>query len=263
MVKRYGEKQEKEFICPHDVAVGPNNEVVILDNEAVILDKNLKFVRSFGRGTGDSGLNSPVGVAIYQDVIAISEYDHHVVKKFSLQGDYLSKFGSLGNEDGQFKNPQGLCFNSKGLLYVVDHYNDRVQVFNHDDKFSSKFGSRGRDEGQFQNPRYIAMDSRDQVYVTDCDNGIIMFTENGKFIKKLFCDQPFAISITPDDYIITSDKRIHCLVVFSPTHQLISKFGDSDREKGQFVDIYGIAISTNGTIFIVECSNRRLQVITI
>ena len=43
--------------------------------------------------------NNPVGVAVGHNVIAVSDWDDHVVKKFSLQGDYLSKFGS---KDGQF-----------------------------------------------------------------------------------------------------------------------------------------------------------------
>ena len=52
-----------------------------------------------------------------------------MVKTFTLQGDYLSKFGSYGSGDGQFNYPQGLTFNSKGQLYVVDYGNHRVQVF--------------------------------------------------------------------------------------------------------------------------------------
>ena len=63
------------------------------------------------------------------------------MKKFSLQGDYLPKFGSHGSGDGQFNGPKGLCFNSKGLLYVVDQNNHRVQVFK-ENMFLSKFGSK-------------------------------------------------------------------------------------------------------------------------
>ena len=88
------------------------------------LDKDL---RTCGQGSGDSKLSYPVGVAVGHNVIAVSEYNDHVVKKFSLQGDYLSKFGSHGSGDGQFTNPLSLC--SKGLLYVVDRGNCRVQVF--------------------------------------------------------------------------------------------------------------------------------------
>jgi len=83
----------------------------------------------FGQGSGDSKLNTPVGIAVGHNVIVVSEFDDHVLKKVSLQGDYLSKFGSHGSGDGQFDYPQGLWFNSKGLLYIVDNGNYRVQVF--------------------------------------------------------------------------------------------------------------------------------------
>ena len=83
------------------------------------------------------------------------------MKKYSLQGDYLSKFGSRGSGDGQFNNPKGLCFNNKGLLYIVDYSNDRVQVFRENYVFLFKFGSKGHNPGQFQSPRYVAVDSSD------------------------------------------------------------------------------------------------------
>ena len=114
-----------------------------------------------------------------------------------------AKLDSRGSGDGQFINPQGLCFNSKGLLYVVDHSNYRVQVFR-ENVFLFKFGSKGHNPGQFQYPRYIAVDSSDQVYVTDYsdDGGISVFSEDGHFIKRVNCNSPFAIFIAPDDHII-------------------------------------------------------------
>lgn len=260
LVTHYG---EKKFKNPHDVTIGPNGEIVIVDStnhEVVILDKDFKLITTFGQGEGDSRLNNPVGVAVHQNVIAISEYDDHVVKKFSIKGNFLSQFGSQGCKDGQFQHPQGLCFNTKGLLYVVDRFHDQIQVF-FNDSFIFKFGSSGSNSGQFQDPRYIAVDSNDQVYVSDRKNGVIQFSENGNFIKQLYCDNPVAISITPDDYIITSDDHIHRLVIFSPKHQLISRFGMGGKGKGEFVHIFGIAVDSSGTIFVTESSNSRLQII--
>ena len=254
----------KTFNSPRNVAIGPNDEVVIADRgnkEVIIFDKDLKFVRTFGQGSGDSKLNYPVGVAVGHNVIAVSDWNDHVVKKFSLQGDYLSKFGSCGSGDGQFDNPQGLCFNGKGLLYVVDYGNNRVQVFR-ENMFLFKFGSKGHNPRRFQEPRHIAVDSSDQVYVTDhsADGGISVFSENGHFIKKVNCNNPWAIGITPDDYIITDPSDV--LTVFSPTHELIAKFGVRGKEKGQFSGIQGMAINNSGTIFVTESGSSRLQIIT-
>ena len=258
LVTHYGMKKSNNPL----VTTGPNDEVVIAnDKEVTIFNKDLKLIRTFGQGSGDGKLNYPIGVAVGHHVIAVSEFADHVVKKYSLQGDYLSKFGSRGSGDGQFNNPQGLCFNSKGLLYVVDYSNYRVQVFR-ENVFLFKFGSKGHNPGQFQNPRYIAVDSSDQVYVPDwCyDGGISVFSEDGHFIKKINCSKPYAIGIAPDDYIIT-DQDDNFLTVFSPTHELVGKLGVCGKEKGQFSGITGIAINKRGTIFVTEYNNHRLQII--
>ena len=256
LVTHYG---GKKFKRPRGVAIGPNDEVVIVDDtnkEAIIFDKDLKLIRTFGQGSGDSKLNNPVGVAVGHNVIAVSDWDDHVVKKFSLQGDYLSKFGSHdhGSEDGQFYRPQGLCFNSKGLLYVVDCCNYRAQVFR-DSLFLFKFGSRGHNPGQFQSPRYIAVDSSDQVYVTDQydDGGIKVFSEDGHFIKRISYKRPFVICIAPDDHILATGYDHYSVNVFSPTHGYISKFELDGGRKREFTSILDIAVNNSGTIFVVEC----------
>ena len=265
LVTHYG---GKKFNNPRGIAIGPNDEVVIVDSrnkEVIIFDKDLKLIRAFGQCSGDSKLSYPVGVAVGHNVIAVSDWDDHVVKKFSLQGDYLSKFGSHGSGDGQFDNPHGLCFNSKGLLYVVDDDNCRVQVFR-ENAFLFKFGSEGHNPGDFRAPRNIAVDSSDQVYVTDnCkDGGISVFSEDGHYIKRINCSSPFAICIAPGGYVITDLNDI--LTVFIPTHECIAKFGVRGARKGQFRDIRGIVINNSGTIFITEGSsvggNSRLQIIT-
>ena len=262
VVTHYG---GKPFTFPR-ITTRQNDEVVIADRynkDVIIFDKDLKLIRTFGQGSGDSILINPADVAVSNNVIAVSEWDDDVVKKYSLQGDYLSKLGSHGSGDGQFYYPQGLCFNSKGLLYVVDCGNCRVQVFRENNVFLIKFGSKGLNPGQFQCPRYVAVDSSDQVYVTDYinDGGISVFSEDGHFIKKINCNKPWAIGIAPDDYIITDINDT--LTIFSPTHELIAKFGVHGKEKGQFSNIKGIAINNSGTIFITEYFNHRLQIITL
>ena len=253
LVTHYG---GKNFNSPHDVTTGPNNEVVIADRE------NKEVIILYHRGSGDSKLNCPRGVALGLHVIAVSEFRDDLVKKYSLQGDYLSKFGSSGSGNGQFNEPRGLCFNSKGLLYVVDCRNHRVQVFR-ESVFLFTFGSEEHNPGQFHSPRYIAVDSSDQVYVTDHESngGIHVFSEDGHFIKKINCYYPHCISIAPDGYIITDDPS-DVLTVISPTHELVAKLGVRGNGKGHFNSIIGIAINSSGTIIVAESCNHHLQIIT-
>ena len=67
-----------------------------------------------------------------------------MVKRFTLQEDYPSKFGSYGGSCDQFNNPQGLAYYSKGLLNAVCCItNCRVKAFDHSNTYIFEFGSKG------------------------------------------------------------------------------------------------------------------------
>ena len=87
-----------------------------------------------------------------------------------------------------------------------------------------------------------------------------MFSEDGHFIKKINCNEPYAICIAPDNSILTDDDD--GLTVLSPTLELIVKFGVHGEEKCRFNGICGIAINNSGTIFVTEEENKSLQIIT-
>ena len=251
-----------------DVAIAPSGEVVIVvyDNRCVVvLDNKLNLLKLIGQGSGNSRLVRPYGVAVTDNVIAVSDCGSHQVKKYSLQGNLLSVIGCHGDKNGQFNQSRGLTFNNNKLLYVVDGYNHRVQVFQEDDKFAFSFGNRGSDHGQLQYPVRIAIDPNNNVLVTDVDaNCIHLFTHNGQFIQTINSNRrPCAITISPTGYLITShggdDNKIR---VWSPAYHLINQFGNSGSEQGEFHGISGMAIDSSGTIYVAEWNNKRLQVIT-
>ena len=248
-----------------DVAIAPTGELVIgdyLNKWVLVLDDKLNLLKLIGQGTGNSRLVRPDGVAVTDNVIAVSDWGSHEVKKYSLQGNLLSVFGCHGDKNGQFKQPRGLAFNNNKLLYVVDGHNHRVQVFQQDDKFAFSFGNRGNNPGQFQYPARIAIDPNNNVLVTHSfANCIHLFTHNGQFIQTINSYGPYAITISPSGYLITShhgdDNKIR---VWSPTYQLINQFGKWGLKQGEFYDIKGMAIDSSGTIYVAEGNNKRLQV---
>ena len=251
----------------NDVAIAPTGEVVIVDHDnkcVVVLDDKLKLLKVIGQGSGNSRLVNPYGVAVTDNVIAVSDWDSHQVKKYSLQGELLSVIGCHGNKNGQFKIPRGLAFNNNKLLYVVDGWNYRVQVFQEDNTFAFSFGKKGNNAGQFRWPVRIAFDPNNNVLVTDITaNCIHLFTHDGHFIQTINSYRPYAITISPTGYLITGhrgdDNKIR---VWSPTYQLINQFGKSGSKQGKFYDINGMAIDSSGTIYVAEWETERLQVIS-
>ena len=255
-----------------DVAIGVNDEVVILDytNKCVImLDCNMTLLSVIGQGSGDSRLDIPDGVAVSKDgIIAVSDWGCDQVKKYSLQGKLLSVIGNkTGKNNGQFKRPSGLVFSSNEMLYVVDTGNHRIQVFEDDkfaftfDKFAFTFGRKSSNPEQLRHPERIAIDADNRVLVSDFSNQqISIFSHTGSFISMIGCHQnPCTIAVSPDGYIISNYGNK--IAIWSPTHQFIHQFGQTGSQQGEFDDIRGIAINSTGTIYVAEWTFKRLQII--
>ena len=251
----------------NDVAIGPNGEVVIVDNgndSIVLLDDKLNLLKVIGQGSGDSRLVTPYGVAVTGNVIAVSDCGSHQVKKYSLRGKLLSVIGCHGHKNGQFTHPMGLASNNNKLLYVVDGGNYRVQVFQQDDKFAFSFGNRGSNPEQFYYPVRIAIDHNSNVLVTDNNtNCIVIFTQSGEFIQIISTDRPWAITISPTGYLITSHEGDEDKIrVWCDNYQCIKMFGTKGSKQGEFNSITGMAMDSSGIICIAEGVNQRLQVIS-
>ena len=196
-----------------------------------------------------STLVNPYGIAVTDNVIAVSDYGSHQVKKYCLQGELLSVIGCHGNKNGEFNYPRGLAFNNNKLLYVVDERNYRVQVFQQDDKFAFSFGNRGSNPGQFLCPDKIAIDHNNNVLVTDnLANCIVIFTQSGEFIQTMNSYRPCAITISPTGYLITNhvgyDNKIR---VWSDMYQCIKMF---DKKGYKFIGIGRMAIDSSETTYI-------------
>ena len=264
VVTHYG---GNEFGYLRDVSVTPNDEIAIADGDnrcVVVLDNKLNLLKVFGQGSGNSRLVNPEGVAVTDNVIAVSDCGSHQVKKYYLQGELLSVIGCYGNQNGQFNYPRGLAFNNNKLLYVVDNGNHRVQVFQQDDTFAFSFGSKGSNPGHFQYPARIAIDLNNNVLVTDYSaNCINIFTDKGQFIQTINSDRPWAITISPTGYLIIDHNGDDNMIrVWSPTYQLIKQFGKKGSKQGEFDNIHGIAMDSRGTIYVADAYNNRLQVIS-
>jgi tripartite motif-containing protein 71 len=106
------------------VADTQNGRVVVLDAS------DGSFVRAFG----STQLNEADGVAVEPgtgDVWASDSANNRIVE-FSSTGTWLQTFGGLGSTTTTFNNPHHLAIfatSASTLLFVVDSWNDRVQVF--------------------------------------------------------------------------------------------------------------------------------------
>ena len=81
-----------------------------------------------------------------------------------------------GNGDGEFGQPQGLMVAPDGTVYVLDNWNDRIQLFNSQGRFLRKLVGYGQEEDGFRWGQDLSMDSDGNLYVSSQGNhGVLVF----------------------------------------------------------------------------------------
>lgn len=100
---------------------------------------------------GPSSFNKPTDVAVERgsgEVYVADGYGNSRIAVFSSSGEYLREWGSAGSQPGQFRVPHGIVIDSRGLVYVADRENSRVQVFTQAGALVTVWASRvGADKG--------------------------------------------------------------------------------------------------------------------
>jgi len=105
------------------------------------------------------------------------------VSVFNSNGEFLRKFGSSGNGNGQLSSPCGIGLLSNGNIVVCENRNGRVSIFDSQGNFI-----RHICVGQLSNPCHLFVDSDDNILVANADtstNQIRVFKADGTLVKNI------------------------------------------------------------------------------
>ena len=61
-------------------------------------------------------------------------------------------------------------------------------------------------------------------------------------------------------FILITERENNCVSVFDKDGVFIHCFGSSGSTNGQFSDPDGIALSPNGTVYVSDRNNKRIQI---
>jgi sugar lactone lactonase YvrE len=65
------------------------------------------------------------------------------VLKFDKTGKFIKTWGGKGTEPGKFEVAHGIAMDAKGMLWVTDRENQRIQIFDQDGKYISEVKFKG------------------------------------------------------------------------------------------------------------------------
>ena len=134
----------------------------------------------FSHIIGEGQLGQPCDVKVNtNNQLLVADWDHHCIYTFTLDGNYISKFGSRGYGRGRLSNPCSLTTDWYGFIVVAEYSNHRVSIFDKHGNFIHCFGSYGSGVAKFNNPHGIAISLNGNIYVSDYGNNRVqIFTYN-------------------------------------------------------------------------------------
>ena len=124
----------------------------------------------FSHIIGLGHLKTPWYIAVSSnDQLLVTDHNQ-CISIFTLDGNYVGKFGTQGTGRGQLSSPAGIATDMCGFNVVTDDGKHRVSIFDKDGGFVHCFGSNGSGHGQFSWAQGIAISPTGDIYISDHGN---------------------------------------------------------------------------------------------
>ena len=191
----------------------------------------------------DNAFNQPTDVAWDSDGNSYFSdgYINSRVGKANNRGEWVTSWGSLGNQPGQFDTPHGIAISPKNEVFVADRGNRRVQVFDVTGKFIRQF----------------------VVDVPVPTKGKVTFgvpTPDAKTGSQA-PGAPDALCMTPgpNPVLFIGDLYPSRIYKVSLEGKVLGVYGNPGRNLGEFGWIHAIACPSEDEIYVGELINWRVQ----
>jgi tripartite motif-containing protein 71 len=278
-----------EFNTPFGVAVGYDGSIYISDSgnhRVQKFDNNGNFITKWGTlGSGDGQFDWPAGITSGPDgSLYVADTYNNRIQKFDSNGNLISKWVSFGIEQG-FNGPLGVAVGPDGSVYVADTDNSRIEKFDSNGNLIIEWKISGGMCGEVNcRPTGIAVGPDGSVYVADPVNSRIQkFDSNGTFITSwesyvAACGEgcpPTGIAVGPDGFTYVAargnqlqlaaasssetDPADYSIQKFDSNGNFIAGYGSYGSGDGQFINPGGIAVAPDGSIYVADMGNHRIQ----
>ncbi len=244
VIKSFGARM---IAWPHGIFVEPNGNVWITDavgyapvpegwghvvykfspDGDLLMTLGKKGVAGAGKDTFTKP--SDVLVAPNGDIFVADGHDatgNNRIVKFASDGTYIKESGSVGSENGEFRDPHALAMDSRGRLFVGDRGNSRIQIFDRDGNHISTWTQFGRPSGLF-------IDKNDNLYSADSESNASRNTGWKRGIR---------IGSTKDGLVAT----------FIPDPK-------PDQDNSATSAAEGVAVDAAGNIYGAEVGSRAIK----
>jgi len=239
------------FARPPGITIGPDDSVYCTDDLDHTVRKftpegELLLVLGTSGAASDTGafsvdyrnirraglpFNFPTNVAISPagDIYVTDGYGNARIHKFSAAGKLLFSWGAPGDQPGEFHVPHGIAIDRRGLVYVADRENSRIQVFSAAGDFIDQWKNIAR-------PCQIFIDRNEHLFVAELGYRAGMFPGN-----------------EPPSPNPTGGR----VSVYTLAGKLLAQWGGGDHpcKPGDFFAPHDICVDSHGDIYVSEVTH--------
>ena len=248
------------FWCPKSIIIDSETDNVYicdLGNDRVqVFTKNLEFIFDF-----KENMCWPVGICINHSKVYVTQYGRHSLNVYSTEGKFLNSVGKKGNGKLQFDWPRAVVVsNEKKRIYICERDNVRIQCLNFDLAFHSFIKN-------IPSPRDVKLTSDEVVVLTSGDPCVRYYNYSHQLIRQIIprgegnlVIDPSHLCLDKANNILLTDLATNCVLIFSNRGELIHKFGQKGEDRGEFIEVRGIALDSEDRIIVAsQNSNHCIQ----
>ena len=244
---------------PADAPLPPMPAKVV-GHQVIKFSPEGKVLLTLGKPGGNVPGQTPDPASFYQpnDVITYPNGDilvaeghgntHARLIRFDKTGKFIKEFGKLGaGLEGEFNQPHGLAFDSKGRLFVADRSNNRIQILDAETyKTLDTWYQFSRLSGIFIKD--------DIIYGADSESGSV---NPPHYMWK----RGIRIGSARDGKVtgFIPDPSHNGLTYESVDGKIVPKMADGSKPPGGTLAAEGVAVDSQGNIYGAEVGPRKLQ----
>ncbi len=193
-------------------------------------------------------------------------------------GSVFDTWESWGTDNDHFNCPAGVAIRpDNGDIYISDHCNQRIQVFDSQRHYKVTIGETGvtgSDSKHFQWPYGVAVDANGNVYVADQGNNRVQKCRlsgssytcapfagvtgaGGSDFR--YSNGPIAVAIGPDNLIYVAENWQNRVQVFDPSGAYRTTLGgDWGSGTGNLRNPGGVAVDADNNVYVTDTTNDRV-----
>ncbi|MDD3000937.1 MAG: 6-bladed beta-propeller [Candidatus Riflebacteria bacterium] len=280
------------FGNPLGLCVDSTGKIYVADSskhKIVILNKELDFVGEFGsKGNGSGQFNEPMGVGLSADeskIYIADSANHRIVCYDFISSDagtaevefsswlgydgtdfgwHSEGYGYSGSSSERFNSPTAVI-NSNGYLYVADTGNNVVKKISESADSVFVIGTEGSGNGQFYGPSSVFA-SGSNLYISDSENSRVQVISTGGAFIKIIEPNTSGMNVSflgiavsdAEEMLYVLDSGDCSISVFDFYGNFEKKFASMGSGNGQLQNPSGIALDSEGNIFVADTGNARI-----